>query len=42
MVSAQMNKAKSADMFSNPFTLESGLDQLQEVFPNVAEITIRG
>ena len=31
----RVNKNPRPDMFTNPFTLESGLAQLQEVFPNV-------
>ena len=31
----RVNKNPRPDMFTNPFTLESGFAQLQEVFPNV-------
>lgn len=34
----RVNKNPRPDMFTNPFTLESGLAQLQEVFPNVEKL----
>jgi ubiquinone/menaquinone biosynthesis C-methylase UbiE len=34
----KVNKNPRPDMFSNPFTLENGLVQLQEVFPNVEKL----